>query len=182
MLRIKTELEFLVVSQFSATRSSDTSICQGFAALSHLLRRPHPDEPDLQKCVFESLRWEITICGGIVSFGRRGNSTIEPCSVLLLGVGMGLAAHLLLPASVLLPTGLWLPTELLLSALVLCEFMLLGLRSPSMRYVSLRPHRLRRFVPSWLSDGGCSERVEFTGSCQEWVAANDDEGRVRARV
>jgi hypothetical protein len=95
---------------------------------------------------------------------------------------MLLATHLLLSAGVLLPTGLCLSTKLLLSAVVLYEFMLLGLHSTSLRHESLQPIRLWRFLPSSPGDGSGLEGAEIRGVRQEWIAANDDEDRVRACI
>jgi len=83
--------------------------------------------------------------------------------VVLLALGMLLATHLLLSTGVLLPTGLCLPTQLLLSAVVLYEFVLLRLHSPSLRDVSLRPVRLRHFLPSWPSHRSGLEGAEIRG-------------------
>ena len=89
--------------------------------------------------------------------------------MVLLALGMLLATHLLLstgmllPTSVLLPTGLRLPTQLLLSAVVLYEFVLLRLHSPSLRDVSLRPVRLRHFLPSWPNHRSGLEGAEIRG-------------------
>jgi hypothetical protein len=77
--------------------------------------------------------------------------------VVLLALGMLLATHLQLP------TGLCLPTQLLLSAVVLYEFMLLRLHSPSLRDESLRPVRLRHFLPSWPSHRSGLEGAEIRG-------------------
>jgi hypothetical protein len=113
--------------------------------------------------VFASLHYEIAVCVRIISHRRCGDSAIEPRAVVLLALGMLLATHLLLPTSVLLPTGLCLPTPLVLSAVVLYEFVLLRLHSPSLRDVSLRPVRLRHFLPSWSSHRSGLEGAEIRG-------------------
>jgi hypothetical protein len=100
----------------------------------------------------------------------------------LLSAGVLLPTGLLLSAGVLLPTGLWLPTVLRLSAVVLSEFLLLGLLCTSLRHESLRPIRLWRVLPSWPSNTGRLEGAEIRGVRQEWIAANDDEGRIRACI
>ena len=83
--------------------------------------------------------------------------------MVLLALGMLLATHLLLSTSVLLPSGLCMPTQLLLSAVVLYEFVLLRLHSPGLLDVSLRPVRLRRFLPSLPSHGSGLEGAEIRG-------------------